>query len=208
MIKEIKFREACVGSLKESVDAENKGANRLELCAELHLGGTTPSYEMVKEVLQSVNIPVKLMIRCRGGNFVYNSTEIEIMKLQLNELKALNPFGFVFGFLTENGSMNMQLTQEFCNLSAGFDITIHKAFDLVLNPLDCFSNLKKLNIPLSVLTSGQAETAEQGQTLLKKLVESDEGKIKVIVAGKVTYQNIEKLHTFIGASEYHGKQIV
>lgn len=208
MIKEIKFREACVGSLKESVDAENNGANRLELCAELHLGGTTPSYEMVQEVLNAVKIPVKVMIRCRGGNFTYNAAEILSMKAQLLKLKDLNPFGFVFGFLKEDNSMDMNLTSEFCSLSKGFDITIHKAFDKVTNPIDCFSNLKKLNIPISILTSGQAETAEEGRQLLKKLVDSSEGRIKVIVAGKVTHQNIEKLHAFIGASEYHGKQIV
>ena len=202
------IKEACVETLEQCLQAEKNGAHRLELCARLDLGGTTPEFEVVKSVMNAVKIPVKVMIRCRGGNFVYSAEEIEIMKQQMLELKKLNVFGFVFGFLHENNELDFDLTVEFCQLAKDFDITIHKAFDICQNPFDTFLKLKQLPYSLSLLTSGQKSTAEDGKDFLKKLVENQENKIKVIVAGKVSSDNLDALHKFIGAREYHGKKIV
>lgn len=202
------IKEACVETLEECILAEKNGANRLELCARLDLGGTTPDYNLVHSVIKSVNIPVKVMIRCRGGNFDYSKEEIQRMKLQMDELKTLNVFGFVFGFLNSENEMDIPLTHEFCKLADPFDITIHKAFDLCKKPFETFQELKKIPQYISLLTSGQQSTAEDGKDFLKKLVENQESKIRVIVAGKVTNENIDTLHKYIGAGEYHGKKIV
>jgi copper homeostasis protein len=202
------IKEACVETLEECILAEKNGANRLELCGRLDLGGITPDFELVKSVMNAVKIPMKVMIRNRGGNFTYSEEEFQIMKKQMAELKTLGVFGFVFGFLNSENEMEFPHTIEFCEHAAPFDITIHKAFDICKNPFETFQKLKKLPHKVSLLTSGQELTAEGGKAFLKQMVDNQEGKIKVIVAGKVTYENIELLHEYIGANEYHGKKIV
>jgi len=130
------IKEACVESFEKSLEAQNNGANRIELCENLAVGGTTPSYGTVKVCLEKLNIPIFPMIRARGGNFVYSKEEIEIMKEDIKAFKDLGVKGVVFGFLTSDNKIDLELTKELVDLAYPMEVTFHKAIDEIVNPLD------------------------------------------------------------------------
>ena len=140
------IKEACVESFEKSLEAQNNGANRIELCENLAVGGTTPSYGTVKVCLENLNIPIFPMIRARGGNFVYSKEEIEIMKEDIRVFKKLGVKGVVFGFLTFDNKIDLELTKELVELAAPMEVTFHKAIDEISNPLDYIEDLINIGV--------------------------------------------------------------
>lgn len=187
-----KTLEVCCFSLKSCKIAEASGADRIELCGGFLEGGTTPSYGLVNKVLESVNIPVYVMIRPRGGDFFYNSDEIETMLTDIAFLKKLNPAGFVFGCLNQNGGLDLEKMQLLLSATNGTPVTFHRAFDVCSNPLEVLERLIDLNIE-NILTSGQQNLALAGKGLITTLVNKSKGKINIMIGSGVNAENIKSL---------------
>ena len=201
------IKEACVESFEKSLEAQNNGANRIELCENLAVGGTTPSYGTVKVCLEKLNIPIFPMIRARGGNFVYSKEEIEIMKEDIKVFKDLGVKGVVLGCLTSDNKIDLELTKTLVNLAYPMEITFHKAIDEISNPLDYIDDLVDIGIK-RILTSGGKATALEGKDLINDMIKKSNGRLKIVVAGKVTKENLNELSNLISADEFHGKLIV
>ena len=201
------IKEACVESFEKALEAQNNGANRIELCENLAVGGTTPSYGTVKICLEKLNIPIFPMIRARGGNFVYSKDEIEIMKEDIKIFKELGVKGVVLGCLTSDNKIDLELTKKLVNLAYPMEVTFHKAIDEIQNPLDYIDNLINIGIK-RILTSGGKVTALEGKDLINEMIKKSNGRLKIVVAGKVTKENLNELSNLISADEFHGKLIV
>ena len=182
------IKEACVESFEKSLEAQNNGANRIELCENLAVGGTTPSYGTVKVCLEKLNIPIFPMIRARGGNFIYSKYEIEIMKEDIKIFKELGVKGIVLGCLTHDNKIDLELTKELVDLAYPMEVTFHKAIDEILNPLDYIDDLINIGIK-RILTSGGKATALEGKDLINEIIKKSNGRLKIVVAGKVTKEN-------------------
>ena len=201
------IKEACVESFEKALEAQSNGANRIELCENLAVGGTTPSYGTVKICLEKLNIPIFPMIRARGGNFVYSKDEIEIMKEDIKIFKELGVKGVVLGCLTSDNKIDLELTKELVDLAYPMEVTFHKAIDEILNPLDYIDDLVNIGIK-RILTSGGEVTALEGKDLINEMIKKSNGRLKIVVAGKVTKENLNGLSNLISADEFHGKLIV
>ena len=201
------IKEACVESFEKALEAQSNGANRIELCENLAVGGTTPSYGTVKICLEKLNIPIFPMIRARGGNFVYSKDEIKIMKEDIKIFKELGVKGVVLGCLTSDNKIDLEFTKELVDLAYPMEVTFHKSIDEILNPLDYIDDLVNIGIK-RILTSGGKATALEGKDLINKMIKKSNGRLKIVVAGKVTKENLNGLSNLISADEFHGKLIV
>lgn len=201
-------KEACVENLSQAITAEKKGADRIELCAHLDVGGTTPSRELIKSAHQNLSIPIRVMVRPRGGHFHYSNKEILQMKHSIDVCKEIGVEGVVFGILNEDHSLDLETTIELIQYAAPLQVVLHKAIDATPDPVQSFNELLSLEGITTVLTSGGQPTAEEGIENLMKMIEVSAGRIEVMPGGKVTDKNVEDLHRLLGASAYHGKKIV
>lgn len=201
------IKEACVESFEKALEAQNKGANRIELCENLAVGGTTPSYGTVKICLEKLNIPIFPMVRARGGNFNYSKDEIEIMKEDIKLFKEIGVKGIVLGCLTNDNKIDLETTKELVDLAYPMEVTFHKAIDEISSPLDYIDALIDIGIK-RILTSGGKATALEGKDLINDMIRKSNKKLKIVVAGKVTKENLSELSSLISSDEFHGKQIV
>ena len=201
------IKEACVESFEKALESQNNGADRIEICENLSVGGTTPSYGTVKVCLEKLNIPIFPMIRARGGNFVYSNDEIEIMKEDIKVFKNLGVKGIVLGCLTSANEIDLELTKTLVDLAYPMEVTFHKAIDEISNPLDYIEDLVNIGIK-RILTSGGKATALEGKDLINEMIKKSNGRLKIVVAGKVTKENLNGLSNLISADEFHGKLIV
>ena len=201
------IKEACVESFEKALEAQNKGANRIELCENLSVGGTTPSYGTVKICLEKLNIPIFPMVRARGGSFNYSKDEIEIMKEDIKLFKEIGVKGIVLGCLTNDNKIDLETTKKLVDLAYPMEVTFHKAIDEISNPLDYIDALIDIGIK-RILTSGGKATALEGKDLINDMIRKSNKKLKIVVAGKVTKENLSELSSLISSDEFHGKQIV
>ena len=202
------IKEACVETFEEAILAEKKGADRVELCSRLDLDGLTPERKIVEKVLGALSIPIKIMIRPRGGNFSYNDQELNRMKEDILFCKDLNVQGVVFGLLDQNKTIDMENMKYLSDTADDLDITFHKAIDHTDSIIHEIDRLSAIGSISSILTSGGAYNAHAGSSLLKKAVEKYQDIITIIPAGSITKNNIHELHQIIGAKEYHGRKII
>lgn len=204
------IKEACVESLSEALIAEKKGADRIELCDNLAVGGTTQSYGTIKLALKYLNIPVFPIIRARGGDFFYSHEEIEIMKEDIKICKSLGVKGVVLGMLIKNNGkteIHWEVLKEMVELASPMEVTFHKAIDELENPVEAVEGLINIGVK-RILTSGTKATALEGKEILNEMIEKAQGKITIVVAGGVTTENFVEVSEKIVSSEYHGKKIV
>lgn len=201
------IREKCIGSFLEAIEAQELGAERVELCDNLTEGGTTPSYGTIKMVVEKLNIPTFVIIRPRGGDFYYTPEEIEIMKEDIKVCKNLGVKGVVIGALNKDNTINYEAIQDMITLAKPMSVTFHKAIDELKDPVSEVKKLAKIGVN-RILTSGTKETALEGKEILKKMIKEAGDEIIIIVAGKVTKENLDKISTLIPTKEYHGKKIV
>lgn len=201
------IKEACVESLTEALEAEKRGADRIELCDNLAVGGTTASYGTIKTAAAMLNIPVFPIIRPRGGDFCYSVTEIEVMKQDILLCKSLGIKGVVLGVLTEDKKIDFDVLAELMLLASPMEVTFHKAIDELADPVAVIDQLAELGVK-RILSSGTMETAIEGKDILNKMIEKANGRITIMVAGKVTKENLEEIAAVIPSTEYHGKKIV
>lgn len=201
------LKEKCIENYIEAIEAEKLGADRVELCENLAVGGTTPSYGTIKRVVSDLNIPVFVMIRPRGGDFCYTPEEIEIMKEDINICKELGVPGIVLGVLTKDKKIDYEIVKELVKLAKPMSVTFHKAIDEVENPVLEVKKLAEIGLD-RILTSGKKDTALEGKDVLNDMIKAGENKIIIVVAGKVTKENFATVSNSIPSTEYHGKKIV
>lgn len=201
-------KEACVENLNEAIKAEQLGAGRIELCANLNVGGTTPTFELIQEVKTKLSIPIRVMIRPRGGDFIYSNSEIECMLTQIETCKKLKIEAVVFGILNSDKTLDLASIDKLAQKANPLKVVIHKAIDETPDILQACKDLISTEQITTILTSGGKGTAEEGLLILKSLVDLAGEKIEIMPAGKVTIHNIGKLHQYINARAYHGRRIV
>ena len=202
------FIECCVESLSEALIAEKRGADQLELCSDLANDGLTPDTALTEKILETISIPLKVMIRHRKGDFFYDKSDISIIKNQINSMKLIGIKHIVFGSLTSLNRINLEQIKMVSEWAYPMNVTYHKAIDLSENFFEDTELLLQFKNVKSLLTSGQASTAEKGYLTLKRLL-ADFGKnIKIISAGSITDKNLNKIHNMIRGRYYHGRKIL
>lgn len=195
--------EVCANSVESCVAAQAGGANRVELCAGIPEGGTTPSYgdiALARELLSSTRLHV--IIRPRGGDFLYSPFEQRIMLKDIEIAKKLGADGVVFGCLTPEGDIDLPLMERLMEASEGMSVTFHRAFDVCRNPLKALEDIIALGCD-RILTSGQQPTAEQGIPLLKELQEKAGERIILLAGCGVKEENIARIARETGIREFH-----
>ena len=195
--------EICANSAQSCVEAEMGGASRVELCAGIPEGGTTPSYGEIKtaQALTST-IDINVIIRPRGGDFLYTEAEVEAMLLDIELCKQLGVHGVVFGCLTSEGDIDVPLMRRLIEAAKPLSVTCHRAFDVCRDPFAALEQLIELGCD-RILTSGQQSTAEKGIPLLKQLVERAGQRIIIMPGCGVREGNITRIEAETGAREFH-----
>ncbi len=183
--------EICANSLDSALAAQNAGAHRIELCTALNQGGLTPSFGLIEQAQNHLDIPVMVLIRPRSGNFTYTNTEWNVLLKDIESCKGLDVAGIVCGVLTQSQEIDKNRTQELLEASSGMDFTFHRAFDWTPDPLKALDILMDLKVP-RVLTSGQEKSAENGLTLLNKLKTYGHGAIEIMPGGGINSGNVKK----------------
>ena len=192
--------EVCAESYEYALKAEKAGADRIELCKDLHLDGLTPDYESVKRTIDKFNIPVFILIRPRIGDFVYSNKEFELMKSDIVKFKEMGCKGIVSGVLNDDNTIDNVRTKELVKLSKPLEFTFHRAFDKVKDPIKEIENLIKIGIN-RVLTSGQKEKAIHGLVLLEQLNNISNNRIIIMPGSGISKNNLKNFELF---DEVHG----
>ena len=193
--------EICANSFQSAKNAQDAGAHRIELCSELAAGGITPSYGLIKQVLENLSIETYVLIRPRSGNFSYSDSEFEIMKQDIQVCKDLGCSGIVSGILKADYGIDVLRTQEIIALSKPLSFTFHRAFDCLPNPLDTLYQLMNLGVD-RILTSGHEVTAIQGMEFLNQLKEKSEGNVIILPGSGINPTNA-KAFKDAGFNEIH-----
>jgi copper homeostasis protein len=201
------IKEACVETFEEALKAEQQGADRIELCSDLKNDGLTPAYELMQKTCSTLKIPVMVMIRPRPGNFVYSSAEIQIMKQHIDLAKEAGVAGVVLGLLTPDHKIDLENTRMLAEYADPLPVTFHKAIDMMGNPVEGIKSLKGIKGIKRVLTSGGKATAKEGSETIRNMIREAGEEIIILVAGKVTHENIEEIQHLTGGMEFHGKKI-
>jgi copper homeostasis protein len=195
--------EICANSVFSCIEAEAGGADRIELCAGIPEGGTTPSFGEVRATVErTFSIKIHVIIRPRGGDFLYSEDEATAMLYDIKALKELGVDGFVFGCLTKDGNIDLPLLSKLVEASAPLAVTFHRAFDLCLNPFLALEQIIDCGCS-RILTSGQAPTAVEGIPLIKELVRTANDRIVIMPGCGVRANNIELIERETGAKEFH-----
>lgn len=194
--------EVCIDSIHSALAAQEGGAARVELCDNLFDGGTTPSAGLIEVVRENIKIGLQVMIRPRGGDFLYSDLEFEIMKKDIEMAKKLRADGVVFGILKADGTIDKKRTDELVRLARPLNVTFHRAFDMTSDPMKAIEDLMDLNID-RLLTSGLEATAYEGAELISELVRKSGDKIIIMPGSGITDRNISKIRKITGAKEFH-----
>lgn len=201
-----KLEIACFNS-ESAMIAQKANADRVELCSGIEVGGTTPNLQTVKFVRQNLSIDLFVMIRSRGGDFVYSEEEIEQMKSSIVEMKNLGADGFVFGILDEDNSINKPINSELVQLAKPFPCTFHRAFDNVYNYEQALEDAIECGFT-TILTSGTKPNVTEGIQILQQLVEKASNRITIMPGGGLRSSNIIELNQFVKAEYYHSSAIL
>ena len=192
--------EVCAESYEYAVKAEKAGADRIELCKDLHLDGLTPDLEIAKKTINKLNIPVFILIRPRESDFNYSNEEYELMKSDIVKFKEMGCKGIVSGVLNEDETIDIKRTKELVELSRPLEFTFHRGFDVVSDPFKEIENLIDIGVN-RLLTSGQEETANEGIELLEALHKIAGNRIKIMPGSGINKTNIVNFKKF---KEVHG----
>ncbi len=178
------------------------------MCKDLDLDGLTPDVNVIKNTLISVNIPIKVMIRPRAGNFVYYYDDVKKMEREIDLCKDLNIPEIVIGALTDSANIDIKLTDKLASRAYPMAVTFHKAIDYTEDILFELNRLSKIDYISSILTSGGEDSALKGAGMITKMINKFGKRFTIIAAGSITNENLVQIHDLIKANEYHGKKIV
>ncbi len=194
--------EVCVGDVESAIAAEVGGADRIELCDNLAVGGTTPSAGTIAEVCRWLSIPVQVLIRPRGGNFVYSERELAVMRHDIEAARALGAAGVVFGALTANATVDRDLVMALIQGARPMGVTFHRAIDQTPEPREAVDVLIALGVE-RVLTSGGCTTALEGASSIAGLVSHVQDRIAIMACGRISADNLETVVRQTQATELH-----
>ena len=195
--------EVCANGVESCLAAQEGGADRVELCAGIPEGGTTPSYgeiQVARRVLTSTRLHV--IIRPRGGDFLYSDLEVERMAADIAVCRELGVDGVVFGCLKADGTLDMDKNRYLMQSSHGMSVTLHRAFDRAADPVQALEDAIALGFD-RILTSGQQPKAIQGVELLAQLHRQAAGRIILMAGSGVTEENILDIREATGLTEFH-----
>lgn len=201
-----KLEIACFNA-ESAIIAQKANADRVELCSGIEVGGTTPDLQTIKLVRQNSTIDLYVMIRPRGGNFVYSNLEFEQMKESIIEMKKIGVNGFVFGILSEDKTVNSTKNSILVDLARPFPCTFHRAFDEVSNYAQALENIIACGFS-TILTSGTAPNVQEGKGILKELVLLAKNRITIMPGGGLRSSNISEIVKEVAANFYHSSAII
>jgi len=194
--------EVCIDSVESAVAARDGGADRLELCSALVIGGLSPSPALYEAVRRRVELPVRAMVRPRFGDFLYTEAEKEIMLAEAREWRALGVEGVVTGALAPDGSLDAPFLREFVAASEGMRHTLHRAFDLCADPFAALEDAVGLGFD-TILTSGQQSSCRKGAELVAELRRRAAGRIDILVGAGVDAAAVRDLGPATGCTSFH-----
>jgi copper homeostasis protein len=194
--------EICSFNLQSALIAQHEGAHRVELCADPAGGGTTPSLGSIKTAREKLHIQLYPIIRPRGGDFLFNEEEFEIMLNDVSLCKQLGCDGVVIGMLNASGTVDKKRCAKLVELAYPLGVTFHRAFDWSANPFEALEDI--INIGCErILTSGQKPTAIEGAKLLNEMIRHADNRITIMPGSGVRANNIIELKEKTGAEEFH-----
>ena len=194
--------ECCVDSTQSAICAKEGGADRLELCANLVIGGTTPTLALFEQIRRTVDIRIHVLIRPRFGDFLYSSLEADLICEEISNFRAAGADGVVIGSLLPDGSLNAEQMKRFIDRAGGMSVTLHRAFDVCADPFAALEDAVKLGID-TILTSGQRNNCLEGAELLRELEKRSAGRICIQAGGGVNAEVIERLAPAAGIRAWH-----
>ncbi|WP_425448268.1 copper homeostasis protein CutC [Dethiothermospora halolimnae] len=194
--------EVCVDSYTSMSIAKDAGADRIELCSALNIGGLTPSYGLMKQAKEIEDIEVFVMIRPRSGDFLYDDNEFEAMKNDIKLAKKMEFDGIVTGILLRDGKIDIQRMRKLVEIANPLKVVLHRAFDNAKNPVEDIPKLIEMGI-CRILTSGQRSNALKGAHYIGKLQEKFGEFITIMPGCGVKAKNIERIHKITKCTQYH-----
>jgi len=194
--------EACVDSAESAAAAVRGGADRLELCANLIIGGTTPEQALYEKVRELTETRIHVLIRPRYGDFLYTEHEFEIIARSVELYRNLGADGVVVGCLLADGGLDRERMERLRELAGPMHMTLHRAFDMTRDPFAALETAVRLGCT-TILTSGQAPSAPAGQDLLQKLFQQAAGRLDLMAGAGVKKDNIRELFTHTGIRVFH-----
>jgi copper homeostasis protein len=198
--------EICVESLPEAVAATDAGADRLELCGSMAEAGITPSFGLIETVVERCSVPVFVMIRPRGGDFLYDDAELTVMMRDIMAAKKAGAHGIVSGVLNHVGLVDREATRRLVECAAPLPFTFHRAIDLTPDLMQALDTLGAVGVS-RVLTSGGASSASVGAGMIANLVRRAASRIMIIAGGSVRADNVEEIVERTGVREVHARPV-
>ncbi len=189
-------------NIESCIDAQEAGADRIELCDNPQEGGTTPSYGFIKAARSKLHIDLYVMVRPRGGDFLYSDEEFQIMKDDIAACKDLGCEGVVLGILTQEGKVDKARCEKLIGYAYPLEVTFHRAFDRAINRFTALEDIIEIGCE-RILTSGQQSKATDGLPLIKKLIDKAGDRIIIMPGSGITSKNIISIAESTGAKEFH-----
>jgi copper homeostasis protein len=201
--------EICVDGIESAIDSQNAGADRVELCDNLSEGGTTPGFGMICSARNNLNIALNVIIRPRGGDFLYTDFEYDIMRRDIDNCGEIGVDGIVLGILCSDGTIDIERTARLVELAHPMPVTFHRAFDMCSDPVQGLKDVIASGAK-RLLTSGQKNKAQEGAELIKQLVELAGERIIIMPGSGITESNIKIIAMTTGAKEFHltGRKVI
>lgn len=196
------FLESCCTDVEQIRCAQEAGARRIELCENLAVGGVTPAAELLKAAISVAKVPVNVLVRPRGGDFVFSAAEADTMLRDIELCREAGAAAVVIGALDSRGDVDMPLMRRLCDAASGMSVTFHRAFDVCADPLAAFEDVLALGCD-RLLTSGHESDAFKGRFFIAELVERAAGRIIVMPGCGVRRSNIARIAADTGAVEFH-----
>jgi len=194
--------EICCGSIDDAIEAEKGGADRVELCSALFLGGLTPSLGTIQEAKRRLKIPVMVMVRPRGGGFAYSEAEMASMERDTEAAVEAGADGVVFGILQADGRIDVARCRRIRQLIGKRQAVFHRAFDVTPDPFEALEQLVELGIT-RVLTSGQKDSVPEGAELIKKLIARAGERMEILPGGGIQLWNMQEMIERTGCRQVH-----
>lgn len=194
--------EVCADSVASAVSAAEGGADRIELCSALPLGGLSPDEDLFCMVREKVGIPVRVLLRPRAGDFLYDEDEFELLCRQAARFAGLSADGIVIGVLTPEGALDTERMNALMTYADGCGVTLHRAFDVCRDPFEALEAARQLGID-TILTSGQQAACTDGASLLRELHEKSRGEVEIMAGASVNADAIRTLAPETGVRTFH-----
>lgn len=200
--------EVCADSVESAIAAWSGGADRVELCSALIIGGLSPGPVLFRQVRQYTDLEIRVLLRPRFGDFCYSKYEHEALREEVEMFREMGADGVVIGSLNPDGTLNMEQMEELAHLAGDMKITMHRAFDVCRDPFEALEQCIGLGID-TILTSGQKASAWEGRSLLAELVKRAAGRIEILAGAGIGPDSIAGLADFTGVRSFHmsGKEV-